>query len=449
MSQWAVTLPASFVCALVLGWGLIGLMGVQLVVAIADAAVTILIWKGRAWTAPRGLAAAPPPEGPAGNASRPRGEHASAMEWPSPPTLAFLRTETGAGVLLALAAVAGLVIANSHGAAAYRAFVVAPETVRFGPFAATLSVEEWVRDGLMTLFFLVVGLEVKYEVLRGEFSSPRRLMAAPVIAAFRGMAGPTIVYLTINSGLHGTPAAWAIPTPTDVAFSLAALGIFGRGLPQSLRLFVLTLAVADDISAVILIAVLYHQPLHAEPLAAAGATLAVLAALSRWRRAPRLFYAAGFPCCAGPSPSSRASVPRSLGFACALTTPIDPRRADQESLLQDLHGRPAPLRRLPGPAAVRLHLRRHFDREPDLARRLLTPAPLGVALGLRPGQAGGDLPRRGRFARLPAGPPAPMAPPGSRSSAARASAARDSSRSASLSPTSPWRRRNATRRAWR
>jgi NhaA family Na+:H+ antiporter len=303
-----------------------------------------------------------------------------------PATLAFLRTETGAGVLLALAAFAGLVIANSHGAAAYQAFVTAPQPVRFGPFAATLSVEAWVRDGLMTLFFLVVGLEVKYEVLRGEFSSPRRL-AAPVIAAFGGMAGPTIVYLTINSGLHGAPEAWAIPTPTDVAFSLAALGIFGRGLPQSLRLFVLTLAVADDIVAVLLIAVLYHQHLHVEPLAAAGATLALLAALSRWRQAPRLFYAAGFVVCWAFTLKSGLS-PSIAGFACALTTPVDPRRADQESMLKTfmdgLH---------PYVAYLVLPLFAFTSAGISIGsltwRELLAPAPLGVALGLVVGKPAG------------------------------------------------------------
>ena len=303
-----------------------------------------------------------------------------------PATLAFLRTESGAGVLLALAALAGLVIANSHGAAAYQAFVSAPVAVRFGPFEASRSVEEWVRDGLMTLFFLVVGLEVKYEVLRGEFSSPRRL-AAPVIAAFGGMAGPAIVYLAINSGLRGVPSAWAIPTPTDVAFALAALGIFGRNLPQSLRLFVLTLAVADDIVAVFLIAVLYHTPLQAEPLAAAGATLAVLAALSRWRQAPRLFYAAGFVICWAFTLKSGLS-PSIAGFACALTTPVDPRRADQESLLKTfmdgLH---------PYVAYLVLPLFAFTSAGVSFAnltwRELLAPAPLGVALGLALGKPAG------------------------------------------------------------
>lgn len=303
-----------------------------------------------------------------------------------PPTLAFLRTETGAGILLALAALAGLVIANSHGASAYHAFVATPEPVRFGPFAATLSVEEWVRDGLMTLFFLVVGLELKYEVMRGEFSSPRRL-AAPVIAAFGGMAGPAIVYLTINSGAQGAPAAWVIPTPTDVAFALAALGIFGRSLPQSLRLFVLTLAVADDISAVVLIAVLYHAPLHTEPLAAAGATLAVLGALSRWRQAPRLFYAAGFVLCWAFTLKSGLN-PSIAGFACALTTPVDPRRADQESVLKTfmdgLH---------PYVAYLVLPLFAFTSAGIPFAslswRDLLAPAPLGIALGLAVGKPAG------------------------------------------------------------
>jgi NhaA family Na+:H+ antiporter len=299
------------------------------------------------------------------------------------PTLAFLRTEAGAGAVLALAALAGLAMANSRWASLYADVIGAAVPLRVGPFAHTLSVEGWVREGLMATFFLVIGLEVKYEVLRGEFSSPRRL-AAPLLAAAGGMAAPVAIYLLVNAGARGVRAGWPTPLPTDVAFALAGLAVFGRRLPQSLRLFILTLAVADDIGAVGVIALLFHRAVHAAPLAGAGVTLAVLAALSRWRRAPRLFYAAGFVLAW--AFTLQSGVNTSLaGFACALTTPVDPRRADQESMLETfmtgLHPYVAYLV-LPLFAftAAGVSFR-------GLAwRDLLAPAPLGVAAGLLVGK---------------------------------------------------------------
>jgi NhaA family Na+:H+ antiporter len=299
------------------------------------------------------------------------------------PTLAFLRTEAGAGAVLALAALCGLCLANSHWSGAYAGLIDARIPVRIGPFSHTLSVEGWAREGLMALFFLVVGLEVKYELLRGEFSSPRRL-AAPLLAAVGGMAAPAVIYLLVNLGPQGVRGGWSTPLPTDVAFALAALAVFGRRLPQSLRLFILTLAVADDIGAIAVIALIFHGPVHTAALAGAGTGLAVLAALSRWRRAPRLFYAAGFVVVW--AFTLKSGFDTSLaGFACALTTPIDPRRADQESMLETfmkgLH---------PYVAYLVLPLFAFTAAGVPLQglawRDLLAPAPLGIAAGLLVGK---------------------------------------------------------------
>jgi len=248
------------------------------------------------------------------------------------PTLDFLKTETGAGVALALAVVMALVMANSPFADDYFGFIHAPIPIRVGDFAQTLDVLAWTRDGLMTVFFLVVGLEIKYEVLRGEFSSPRRL-ALPVFAAVGGMAGPALVYLVVNLGAKGDVSGWPIATPTDVAFSLAALSVFGRRLPESLRLFLLTLAVADDLGAIILIGVVYSTSLDEGALAGAVMALGGLAALSRWRTAPRLFYAIGFILVW--AFTLKSGINTSIaGFLCAMVTPVDPRRADQDSMLK-------------------------------------------------------------------------------------------------------------------
>jgi len=299
------------------------------------------------------------------------------------PTLAFLRTEAGAGAVLALAALSGLCLANSPWAGDYARVIGLAVPVRVGAFAHTLSVEDWIRKGLMATFFLVVGLEVKYEVLRGEFSSPRRL-AAPLLAAAGGMAAPSAIYLLVNAGPRGAPGGWPTPLPTDVAFALAALAVFGRRLPQSLRLFILTLAVADDIGAVAVIALLFHGPVRAAPLAGAAISLGVLMALSRWRRAPRLFYAAGFAVVW--AFMLQSGVDTSLaGFACALTTPVDPRRADQESMLETfLAGLHPYVAYLVLPLFAFTAAGVPFR---GLAwREVLAPAPLGVAAGLLVGK---------------------------------------------------------------
>src|SRR5579871_1830555 len=171
-------------------------------------------------------------------------------------TLDFLRTESASGAILAAAAALAIALANSRAAGAYVRFIGEPFTVQFGAFQETLSVLDWVKQGLMAVFFFVVGLEIKYEIVRGELASPRRL-ALPVLAALGGMAGPALVYLAINGGAGGTPQGWPTPVATDIAFALAALAVAGPRLPPTLRVFLLTLAIVDDLGAVALIGVLF------------------------------------------------------------------------------------------------------------------------------------------------------------------------------------------------
>ena len=296
-----------------------------------------------------------------------------------PPTLEFLKTESGAGLMLGLSVAAALGLANSPWAAGYFALIQTAIPVRLGGFAQTLTLEAWVRDGLMPVFFLVVGLEVKYEVLRGEFSSPRRL-AVPLLAAVGGMIGPALVYLLINAGRGGEGRGWPIPTPTDIAFALAALAIFGRRLPQSLRIFLLTLAVADDLGAVALIGILFSTKLRVASIASAGLVLGALALLSRWRRAPRLFYGLGFLLVLAFTLNSGIST-SIAGFACALTVPVGWRRPEGESLLKSFQDAIHPY-----VAYVILPLFAFVSAGVSFAElpfgSLLAPAALGVMLGL-------------------------------------------------------------------
>ena len=248
------------------------------------------------------------------------------------PTLEFLKTESGAGLVLTVAAAAALAMANSHWAPAYFAFVNHPIPVRVGDFAETRTVLGWVKDGLMAIFFLVVGMEIKFEVLRGELASPRRL-ALPILAALGGMVAPALIYLAMNLGAGGAPQGWPAPTATDIAFALAALAVAAPRMPASLRVFLLTLAIADDLGAVALIGVMFTRTVHWLSLAGAGMTLAALAAVSRWRRAPYLLYAVGFAVVWVFTLESGVNVSLA-GIACAITTPVGARRPGQESVLK-------------------------------------------------------------------------------------------------------------------
>jgi Na+:H+ antiporter, NhaA family len=298
-------------------------------------------------------------------------------------TLDFLKTESGAGAILAVAALAAVVMANSRWAGAYFTFIDWPIAVRVGDFAQTRPVLGWVKDGLMAVFFLVVGMEIKFEVLRGELSSPRRL-ALPVVAALGGMIVPALIYLALNRGPGGAPQGWPVATATDIAFALAALAIAAPRMPASLRVFLLTLAIADDLGAVGLIAILYTAKLHTLALLGAGVTLAALAVVSHWKRTPFFFYGVGFLLVWAFTLQSGVNT-SIAGVACALTVPIGARRAGQESVLKyfmdSLH---------PYVAFAILPLfaftAAGFSFSGLSASALVSPMPLGIALALLVGK---------------------------------------------------------------
>jgi NhaA family Na+:H+ antiporter len=251
----------------------------------------------------------------------------------SRPTLEFLKTETGSGLLLAAAALLAIVWANSPWAGAYHALTYQTVAVQVGPFAEQMSLAGWVKTALMPIFFFVVGLEIKHEVLRGELSNPRRL-ALPILAATGGVIVPALIYLAINLGDGGSPNGWPIPTATDIAFALAALAVAGPKLPPTLRIFLLTLAIADDLVAVLLIAVLFTADLRFPMLAGAAVTLAVLAAMSRWKTAPYSFWAIGGLLLWGFT--LKSGINTSLaGIACAFCIPLEPKRSGGPGVLTE------------------------------------------------------------------------------------------------------------------
>lgn len=183
----------------------------------------------------------------------------------------FLHGQASAGLVLMAAALIALVVANSSLAGGYQALLHA----KLGP----LSLEHWVNDGLMALFFLLVGLEIKREMLDGQLASwPRRIL--PGLAAVGGMAVPAAIYLAFNRG--PSAAGWAIPAATDIAFALGVIGLLGSRVPASLRVFLAALAIIDDLGAVVVIALFYTAQVSLADLAGAAAVLAGLVALNRW-----------------------------------------------------------------------------------------------------------------------------------------------------------------------
>lgn len=254
-------------------------------------------------------------------------------------TLDFLKTETASAAALGAAALAALIVANSPLAGDYFAWLKSVHVLQIGPLRIEETISEWIKEGLMAVFFLVVGLEIKYEILRGELSDPRKL-ATPVLAALGGMVGPALVYLAVAGSLGGPHAGWPVPLATDIAFALAVFGLVGKGLPSSLRVFLLTLAIVDDLGAIALIAILFSSGVVWAPLLGVAVLLAAGAIWGRAMRVPAPFWVLGFALVwwltveAGLSTSLTA-------VAFAAIVPIQPRREDGQSPLKeamhDLH----------------------------------------------------------------------------------------------------------------
>lgn len=195
---------------------------------------------------------------------------------PSPRALAvltrFLASESAGGIVLMAAALAAIIVANSPLASGYFA---ALHSVWGG-----LSIELWVNDGLMAIFFLMVGLEIKREVLAGGLATWGQ-RALPGFAAMGGMLVPALIYVGINLGNPDTLSGWAIPAATDIAFALGVLSLLGKHVPTSLKVFLAALAILDDLGAVTIIALFYSTGLNLPMLGGALATLAVLVIMNR------------------------------------------------------------------------------------------------------------------------------------------------------------------------
>lgn len=193
------------------------------------------------------------------------------------PAQSFLHTPKISGMLLLLASVAAMVWANSPWASSYDHFWETIITIDAGMLTLSADLRHWVNDGLMTIFFFVVGLEVKREVVQGALSGARRA-ALPAVAALGGMLAPALCYLMLNAGGPGIKG-WGVPMATDIAFALGVLALLETRIPSALRLFLLALAIVDDIGAIVVIAVFYNQHLALDALAVALGLLSLIIAM--------------------------------------------------------------------------------------------------------------------------------------------------------------------------
>lgn len=193
---------------------------------------------------------------------------------------AFFKSEASGGMLLIMAAIVAMVLANSPLSPYYSGLLSTPFSIAVGDFALAKPIFLWINDGLMAIFFLLVGLELKRELIEGELSDVNNIIL-PAIGALGGMAIPALIYVTVN---HNNPEAmhgWAIPAATDIAFALGILSLLGNRVPVSLKLFLTSIAIFDDVGAILIIAFFYTAKISMLALVVSGISTALLIICNR------------------------------------------------------------------------------------------------------------------------------------------------------------------------
>jgi len=191
----------------------------------------------------------------------------------------FIDNDSSSGVILIAVTILALILSNSALSGIYESFLHIPVEIRFGSLSIDKSLYHWVNDGLMAIFFLLIGLEVKREILEGHLSSVSQIVL-PGVAAIGGMVVPAAVYLYFNGDSDVAVNGWAIPTATDIAFALGILSMLGKRVPVSLKIFLMALAIIDDLGAIVIIAIFYTAELSTLSISVAAAALSVLVILN-------------------------------------------------------------------------------------------------------------------------------------------------------------------------
>ncbi len=201
----------------------------------------------------------------------------------------FIEKESASGILLIFATILALLLSNTFFSGYYESFLHIPVEIRVGPLHLDKSLYHWVNDGLMAVFFLLIGLEVKREILEGHLSSLSQI-ALPGFAAIGGMVVPAAVYLYFNINDPVAVAGWAIPTATDIAFALGILSLLGNRVPMSLKIFLMALAIIDDLGAIVIIALFYTTELSTLSIVVAMVALLGLITLNFFGVAKKAAY---------------------------------------------------------------------------------------------------------------------------------------------------------------
>jgi NhaA family Na+:H+ antiporter len=302
--------------------------------------------------------------------------------------LGFFQHEAAAGVVLVAATLAALVFDNTPLTRLYEVFLNTPVGVRVGALAIDKPLLLWINDGLMAIFFFLVGLEIKRELLQGELSTFGQA-ALPGIAAVGGMAVPALIYVWVTADNAVALRGWAIPSATDIAFAVGVLALLGPRVPSSLKLFLLALAILDDLGAIVIIALFYTEHLSWISLALAAGGIAVLAVLNArhvMRLAPYLLTGLFIWVCV-----LKSGVHATLaGVVVAFAIPLRGKGADEPSLLEQLEESLHPW-----VAFGVLPLFAFANAGVSLAglslAKLAEPVPLGIAAGLFLGKPLGIL----------------------------------------------------------
>ena len=321
------------------------------------------------------------------------------------PRFEFLQHEAAGGIVLFLAACLALAVANSPLHDRYVGLLDSDLVIGVAPVALSKSLLHWINDGLMAIFFFLVGLEIKREFLAGALAS-RKSAALPVIAAFGGMVVPALIYAVINWDDAVAIKGWAIPAATDIAFAVGVLALLGPGIPPALKIFLLALAIMDDLGAIIIIALFYTHGLSLAALAMAALGILILAFLND-RHVTRIFpyvLAGLFVWICVLKSGVHATL---AGVATALAIPLKSATSGISGPLEKLEHRLSPwvsFGVLPifafANAGVSLAGMKFAD--------VLAPLPLGIWLGLAAGKPLGIygfawLAIKNGFAQLPTG----------------------------------------------
>lgn len=200
----------------------------------------------------------------------------------------FFESEKNGGIILMICVMISLGIANSNFADNFSHFLTHYVGFNIGTTPINYTISAWINDGLMAIFFLLVGLEIKRELIEGELSSVKKA-SLPVLAAIGGMIIPASVYFIFNKGTD-TASGWGIPMATDIAFALAIIAMLGKSVPASLKIFLAALAIADDLGAILVIAIFYTEQIHWSYLLTAGGIFALLIAFNYFKIKSLWFY---------------------------------------------------------------------------------------------------------------------------------------------------------------